>query len=89
MSRKHDSRYINSPKELTMTMGKILIICGVLLIFAGLTYSYFPKMFSWLGNLPGDLKFRFGNFRVYIPFATMLVLSIILTIILKLISLTK
>lgn len=37
-----------------------------------------------LGHLPGDILIRRGNFTVYIPLATSLLLSLILTIFLNL-----
>ena len=49
---------------------------GLLLILAGAV---------GLGRLPGDLAFRGKHVRVYVPIATCIVLSIILTIVLNLI----
>ena len=37
-----------------------------------------------LGRLPGDLTFRRGNLRVYLPIATSIVVSVVLTILLNL-----
>lgn len=55
-----------------MTLGALLFIIGVVLTFAG--------RIPGLGNLPGDLSIERGNFRLYAPFGTMLVVSIVLSI---------
>jgi hypothetical protein len=38
-----------------------------------------------LGNLPGDLVYEGQNVRVYVPIATMIVLSVVLTLLLNLV----
>lgn len=67
-------------------LGKLLIILGVfvtavgILIAAGPNIPWFPR----LGRLPGDFTIRSGGTTIYLPLATSLVLSIILTIVLAL-----
>ena len=39
-----------------------------------------------LGNLPGDLTVERGNFRLYAPFGTMIVVSIVLSVILNIVT---
>ena len=65
-------------------MAKILIVLGIVLVVVGVIWLVFPNAFSWLGNLPGDIKHTSGNTRVYFPVVTMLVLSVVATIILNL-----
>ena len=65
-------------------MAKILILLGIVLVVVGVIWLVFPNAFSWLGNLPGDIKHTSGNTRVYFPVVTMLVLSVVATIILNL-----
>ena len=65
-------------------MAKILIVIGIVLVVVGVIWLVFPNAFSWLGNLPGDIKHTSGNTRVYFPVVTMLVLSVVATIILNL-----
>lgn len=36
--------------------------------------------FSWFGRLPGDLRFGSGNVPVYIPFVSMLLVSLALSL---------
>jgi hypothetical protein len=61
-------------------LGKLLVVAGLviagigLLVMAGLP----------LGRLPGDVTFRRGNATFHFPFATSIILSIILTLLLAL-----
>jgi hypothetical protein len=56
----------------------LLVILGVLIVVAGLVWLVGPSN-SWLGRLPGDIAIERGNFRLYFPLATGLVLSVLLT----------
>ena len=67
-----------------MTMGKWLMIIGVLVVLVGAALQFAPWLVSWFGKLPGDLRIGSGNTRVSIPITSMLLLSIILTIIVNL-----
>jgi hypothetical protein len=53
-----------------------LAILGVLLVLAG--------RIPFIGRLPGDIVYQRGNFTLYIPLMTMLILSLLLTILLNL-----
>ena len=59
---------------------KTLIFFGVALVFLGLMAGLFGK-FTGLGRLPGDLYIRKGSFMFYFPFATCLLLSLLLTLV--------
>lgn len=54
----------------------VLALAGVLLIALGGR----PP----LGRLPGDISYRRGNTRVYVPLATSLLVSVVVTIVLNL-----
>ena len=62
-----------------MTPGRILIAVGVGLAMVGIILELAPAL--RLGRLPGDISFGGQNWRVYIPIATSILLSIILTIV--------
>lgn len=62
-------------------MGRTLIITGIIIMAAGLLISFVPKLPQWLGKLPGDITFRCGNFSFYLPLATCLLFSAILSFI--------
>lgn len=59
-------------------MGRVLVLVGLgiagigVLIMLGLP----------LGRLPGDVVLRRGNFAVYVPVSTCIVLSLLLTLLL-------
>lgn len=61
-------------------VGRLLLVLGVLLVVAGGALMLFGRF-----HLPGDLMFRSGNMRVYIPIATSIVISVVATIVLNLV----
>jgi uncharacterized protein HemY len=63
-------------------MGRTLIILGMLLIAAGIVISFFPRLLSWLGRLPGDITIRRNDFSFHFPLATCLLISALLSFIL-------
>ena len=60
-------------------LGRTLILAGLALIVAGLIVTYASRI-PWLGKLPGDFTFRSGGLTVYIPLATCLLLSLVLSL---------
>ena len=64
----------------TSDIARALIIIGVVALIAGVLLLVLPKA-HMLGRLPGDLSFEKDGLRVYIPLATMLVVSLVLTVI--------
>ena len=69
------------------TVARLLVIVGILFVLAGgLVYMGGRFGFFGLGRLPGDIRIEGDNVRVYIPIATSIILSIILTAILYIIS---
>ena len=65
------------------TLAKAIIALGVVLVVVGLLLLLVGRV-PYLGRLPGDIIYRRDNVTIYIPLATMLLLSIILTIALNL-----
>ena len=62
--------------------GKMLMLAGLVLFAVGLMlWSGFGR--GWLGRLPGDIHYQRGNFGFYFPVVTCILLSIVLTIILR------
>lgn len=65
-------------------MGKWLITTGIFIVVLGVLVMLLGKV--GLFGLPGDLQFGSKNWRVYIPIASCVIISIILTLILWLIN---
>jgi hypothetical protein len=61
-------------------LGKALIFFGVMLVVAGLLLLFADRI-PFLGRLPGDIVYKKGNFTLYVPLATMIIVSVLLTII--------
>jgi len=64
--------------------GKWLIVAGVVIALLGVLMVLLGRV--GLFKLPGDLEFGSKNWRIYIPIASCVVISIILTLVLWLIN---
>lgn len=62
-------------------MQKYLIAIGVTFIAVGLLWPVITKL--GLGKLPGDIAVKRDGFSFYFPITTMIVVSIILTLIMR------
>ena len=69
-------------------MGKILIIAGIVLVIVGILIQLSPRL-PLFGRLPGDIVVDRGNFKMFIPITTSILLSIIISVILYLINKAK
>ena len=68
-------------------MQRFLIIGGVVLLLAGLAWPLLSKL--PLGRLPGDIVVDRPGMKVYFPLATMIIVSVLLTLLLSLIGLFR
>jgi hypothetical protein len=66
-------------------MGKFLIITGIVILAAGLIFQFGGK-FPFLGKLPGDIRIEKENFTIYIPIASCLLISVLISLILAIIN---
>lgn len=64
-------------------LGRVLIVVGLLIAASGLFLLLVGRV-PFLGRLPGDIAIQRGNWSVYFPIVTCIVLSIALTIVLNL-----
>ena len=67
------------------SLGKTIIYFGIVLIIIGGIIHYFGSAFSWLGRLPGDIRIEKENYRFYFPITTMIIISLILNLIIRVI----
>lgn len=66
------------------TLGRGLVYVGVGLVVVGGLVLLLGRVLD-LGNLPGDIAYEGERVQVYVPIATMIVLSIVLTLLLNLV----
>jgi hypothetical protein len=67
-------------------LGKWIILFGGIILLAGVIIYFFHDHLRWIGRLPGDIRIEKENFRFYFPITTMILLSILLTIIFRVIG---
>ena len=60
-------------------IGRMLLLLGGVLFVVGLLLFLLGR--GPVGKLPGDFTFSSGNFTCIAPFATMILLSLLLTVI--------
>jgi hypothetical protein len=60
-------------------LGRWLIVVGLVAVLAGAALLWGPRV-PWLGRLPGDLVFRRGPVTVYLPIATSILISVVLSV---------
>jgi hypothetical protein len=58
-------------------MARFLVILGLAIVLIGLLWPFLSKL--GLGRLPGDIVIERDNFTLYIPLATSLIASLVLT----------
>ena len=66
-------------------LGRVLLVFGILFALLGLALVFADRV-PLLGRLPGDLSFGGGNWTVYIPIGTSILLSLLLTAAFSLVS---
>ena len=66
-------------------LGRSLVFIGLLLAAFGVMLTVSPRV-PWLGRLPGDILIQRGRFTVYFPLTTCLVISLVVTLVVRLIG---
>lgn len=64
-------------------LGRPLIVAGIVLAAVGLALTFADRV-PFLGRLPGDVQLGGDRVTVYIPIATSILLSVLLTVLLSL-----
>lgn len=70
---------MDSLARMLILFGVVLLVVGALLLLAG--------RLPGIGRLPGDILIQRDGFSLYVPLATMLLVSIVLTVVLNLLGL--
>ncbi len=71
--------------------GKIIVLAGLITVACGLLLMACEsaaggRWFSWLGNLPLDIRIEKSNFRFYFPLGSSIALSVLMSVVLFLIN---
>lgn len=64
-----------------MRLGNLLMVIGAVVVVVGALLRFVPGLFSWFGNLPGDVRIENEGSRVFIPITSMIVVSVVLTVV--------
>ncbi|MGI9105310.1 MAG: DUF2905 family protein [Pyrinomonadaceae bacterium] len=62
--------------------GLIVVLIGVAVVVVGLLI--YTGALSWFGRLPGDIRWGNERTRVFIPLASMLLVSLVLSLVMYL-----
>jgi hypothetical protein len=68
----------------TMSISRLLIVFGLILVALGLLWPLLARI--GIGRLPGDIVIERDNFRLYVPLATSLLISVVLSAVLWLLN---
>jgi hypothetical protein len=64
-------------------MARFLIIFGALTLLTGVLLLLYPNLLDWFGRLPGDFRIQTRRGVVHFPLASMLLVSLLLTVVLN------
>lgn len=71
------------PEPTPPSPGLLLVGVGVVIVLVGLLV--WSGALSWFGRLPGDVRYESGSTRVYVPWVSMLLISVVLSLLAALI----
>jgi hypothetical protein len=67
------------------SLGKGLLLLGLVLVVVGGLFWLLGRVGLPLGRLPGDIRFERDGFSCLVPIASMILVSILLTILLNIV----
>ncbi|MGO9042620.1 MAG: DUF2905 domain-containing protein [Mycobacterium sp.] len=62
-------------------IGPFVVVAGILVVLLGILV--WAGGLSWFGRLPGDIRVKRGDVRIYIPLVSMLLVSVTATLVLS------
>jgi xanthine/uracil permease len=69
---------------MSMSLGPLIVVAGLVIVLIGL--GIWSGALGWFGRLPGDIRIERDSVRVYVPLASMLVISLVLSLIMYLLN---
>jgi len=67
-------------------LGRLLMIVGGLVVLVGAFLAFGPRVPFRLGRLPLDFRIQRDNFSFYFPLGTCIVVSVVLTLVFRLLN---
>lgn len=64
---------------MSSSAGPVIVVLGIGVVVLGLLV--WSGGLSWFGRLPGDIRIERETVRVYVPLASMLILSVALSLV--------
>jgi len=61
-------------------LGKMLVFIGIVVVIIGLVTWMVGDKLGWFGNLPGDFRVERKNFTFYFPLASMVLISLAISL---------
>lgn len=74
---------------MTPQLGKWIMAAGLILFVVGVIVYFSGSKLRWIGHLPGDIRIEKDNFRLYFPITTIILLSLLVNLIIRLINYLK
>ncbi|HEY6793236.1 MAG TPA: DUF2905 domain-containing protein [Kineosporiaceae bacterium] len=62
-------------------LGRVLVVIGLVVVLVGALA--WAGGLSWFGHLPGDIRIERRNVRVYVPWVSMLLVSVLAGVLLS------
>ncbi len=59
----------------TFQLGRLLILGGMIIIMVGLLV--WSGALNWFGRLPGDIRIERPGTRIYVPWVSLIVVSVV------------
>jgi hypothetical protein len=66
------------------TQGKLVIGIGLLVCLGGVIWYFAGDKLLFLGRLPGDIRVERENFKFYFPITTMILVSVLINVFVRL-----
>ena len=66
------------------SLGRMLLYIGIVTVLIGAFFILVAKV-PWFGRLPGDFVYRREGVTIFVPVATMILVSLILTLLLNIV----